>query len=64
MPRLISSASTQTHILGLGLAPPNIYPIYDLLERVNSLVLLNNSHSISMTPSNGIQREVSVRVQY
>ncbi|KAL6033662.1 hypothetical protein STEG23_028807 [Scotinomys teguina] len=33
-PRPTSSAITKTHILGLGLAHPNIYPIYDLLERI------------------------------
>lgn len=36
-----SSVTTQTHILGLRLAHPNIYSIYDLLELVKGLVLWN-----------------------
>lgn len=38
---------TQTHILGLGLAHSNIYPIYDLLECLKELVLWNHSCRIS-----------------
>lgn len=47
-PRLSSSATTETYILGLGLAHPNIYPIYDLLQHIEGLVLQNVSHTISM----------------
>lgn len=49
---LTSLATTQTLILGFGLAHLNIYLIYDLLERVNGLVLRSNNHRISMTEGN------------
>lgn len=48
-PQLRSSATTQTQILGLGLAHPYIYNIYDLLEHVKGLVLQNNIHRFSKT---------------
>lgn len=34
---------TQTHILDIELAHPNIYLIYDLMECMKGLVLWNNS---------------------
>lgn len=37
-----SLATTQTHIVDLGLVNHNIYPIYDLLENVKLLILQNN----------------------
>lgn len=49
---LTSSATTQTLILGFGVAHLNIYLIYDLLERVNGLVLRSNNHRIPMTEGN------------
>lgn len=52
--------STQTYILGLGLAHPIIFPIYDLLECVKGLVLQNNSWRISMTRGNSGISERSV----
>ncbi|KAL6035210.1 hypothetical protein STEG23_012045 [Scotinomys teguina] len=44
-----SSSTTQTHVLGLGLAHPNIYPICDLLEFMKGLVRQSDSHRISLT---------------
>lgn len=35
-PRKTSSATNQTHIMGLGLAHPSIYTIYNLLEYMKS----------------------------
>lgn len=46
------SVPTQTHILGLVLAHPHIFPIQVLLEHGKGLVLWNNSLRISMTRSN------------
>lgn len=46
---MTSSVTTQAHILGLELAHPNIYTIYDLLESVKGLVLQNGSHRVFMT---------------
>jgi hypothetical protein len=49
---LINSATTQAHIQGFELADPNIYLIYELLERVKWLVLKIQSCRISMTQGN------------
>ena len=54
-----SSATTQTHILGLGLAHSIIYPIFDLLECVKGLVLWNKNPRISMTRDNSTIAERS-----
>lgn len=48
--QLTSSAATQAYIGGLSSAHSNIYPICDLLEDVDLLVLWNDTHGISMTP--------------
>lgn len=53
------------HIQGLGLAYPNINPIYDLLEHVKGLVLQNDTLRIYMyhTDMGVYLRGVLVRVQ-
>lgn len=43
--------TTQTHILSLGVAHLNLYPIYDLLEYVKKLVL-QNDHRTPMIKGN------------
>lgn len=57
-PRLTSSATAQTHTLGLQLTDSNIYPIYDLLCRIKGLVFQNGSHRDPMTQGN---RRISKR---
>lgn len=56
--RLISSATIQIHILNLGMAHPNIYPVYGLLKCVKGLVLWKNIHNISRAWGN---RSISKR---
>lgn len=52
-PRMTSSAITQTHIRGVRLVHPNIFPTYDRLERGKGLGLWKDSCRISMTWGNG-----------
>lgn len=63
-PKVTNSVTTPTSIPGLGLAHPMIYPICDLMEYVEELVLRNESHSIPMTGAMaGYPRGISMRVQ-
>lgn len=55
--RPISSAATEIHILGLGFAHQNIYPMFGLLDCMKGLVLLKYNHRISMTQGKNIQEE-------
>ena len=47
-----SQATTETHILNLGLAHSNIFPICDLLKCVKGLVLQNNDCRIHIAWGN------------
>ena len=50
--RLTSSDTSQAQIQGFELAHPNIYPIDELLEHMNGLVLQIQNYKVSVTHGN------------
>lgn len=63
---LTNPLSYEVQIQGFELAHPNIYPTYELLERMKGQVLQNQSCRMSMTQSKNrlSQRGVLMRSQY